>query len=85
MTMQAEDSSSQSMPLATYLAYANMSAIRLLAKLLVRQVRSRKAASRTSFAAKSKLQPSLQRRPDFQMLTLLLISWRTIPLNGRLN
>ena len=71
MTMQAEELS-QSMQLATYLAYANMSAVRLLAKLLVRQGALKEGSFAAELRREIEAEPSLQRRPDFQMLTLLL-------------
>ena len=83
--MQAEENSSQSMQLATYLAYANLSAVRLLAKLLVEQGALKEGSFAAELRREIEAEPSLQKRPDFQMLTLLLHQLENDPPDGRLN
>ncbi len=83
--MQAEENPSQSMQLATYLAYANMSAVRLLAKLLVEQGALKEGSFAAELRREIEAEPSLQKRPDFQMLTLLLHQLENDLPDGTLN
>ena len=83
--MQADENPSQSMQLATYLAYANLSAVRLLAKLLVEQGALKEGSFAAELRREIEAEPSLQKRPDFQMLTLLLHQLENDLPDGTLN